>query len=194
MSMPASESELASRRWTAAEVRALNESSVTTRYECVDGALLVTPAPSLDHQEAVGRLYIALTLYLDRERVGHAFVAPADVELDSGTLMQPDVFVAPLREGDRPRGRDRIDALLLAVEVLSPSTARVDRLKKRRHHQRAGTPEYWVVDPEIRAIERTRPGAAGVELLDTTLAWRPEGAATPFVLDVEAYFAALLDT
>jgi len=46
---------------------------------------------------------------------------------------------------------------ILVVEILSPSSARADRITKRRRFQRAGIPEYWVVDLDARTLERWRP-------------------------------------
>ena len=187
MAMPSSTE--APRRWTIDEVRALNAASTSTRYECVDGELLATPAPSWDHQEVAGRLYVALTLYLARQRVGHAFMSPGDVEPAPETLVQPDVFVVPLLNGERPRGRDRVEQLVLAIEVASPSSARADRVTKRRLYQRAGTPEYWVVDLDAGLIERWRPDDVRPEVIAEVLQWAPEGASEALRVEVGALFA-----
>jgi Uma2 family endonuclease len=85
----------------------------------------------------------------------------------------------------RPRGGQAVDRLLLAVEVLSPSSGRGDRVVKRRLHQRAGTPEYWIVDPDARVVERWRPDDARPEILADMLTWHPEDASTPLILDIE---------
>lgn len=190
MAMPAHTE--AARRWTPDEVRTLNEASSDTRFECIDGELLVTPAPSYDHQEAGARLWRVLDDYLHRQRLGHAFVAPVEVQLDPRSLVQPDVFVAPLVDGRRPRGHELASRLLLAAEILSPSTARYDRVTKRRYYQRAGTPEYWIVDVDARLIERWRPADERPELLDATLAWHPDGASEPLTLDVARYFSDVM--
>lgn len=39
------------------------------------------------------------------------------------------------------------------AEVLSPSSKRHDRLVKFELYQRAGIPEYWIVDPELRTVQ-----------------------------------------
>jgi Uma2 family endonuclease len=115
--------------------------------------------------------------------------SPADIELEPGTVLQPDVFVVPARDV-RPRGTWRdVRGLLLAVEILSPSSGRHDRVVKRRFFQRMGVPEYWIVDADSRVVERWRPDDERAELLDATLAWHPEGAAAPLVLDLAALFA-----
>src|SRR3954463_13774724 len=88
-------------RWTAARVRELPDDG--KRYEVVDGELLVTPAPSFDHQQAAFELASSLRAYLAQIRLGHAVMSPADIELDANTLVQPDVFVVPLEGGRRPK-------------------------------------------------------------------------------------------
>jgi Uma2 family endonuclease len=79
--------------------------------------------------------------------------------------------------------------LLLAVEVLSPSTGRADRQAKRRLYQRQRVPEYWIVDVDARLIERWRPADERPEILTERLAWHPDAAHPPLEIDVPAYFA-----
>ncbi|MGH7720149.1 MAG: Uma2 family endonuclease [Gemmatimonadaceae bacterium] len=182
------------KQWTADQVRELiDETQPSPRYELIDGELLVTPSPTHDHQEGVGRLWQPLHAYVRVQRIGWAFFSPSDVELAPDTIVQPDVFVAPLVDGRRPRGRVRIRTLLLAAEVLSPSSARHDRVTKRRFYQRTGVPEYWVVDLDARIIERWRRGEERAQLVDDRLEWHPDGAVEPFVLDVGRYFAEVND-
>jgi Uma2 family endonuclease len=177
--------------WTPAEVRALPDDS--NRYEVVAGELFVTPAPSFSHQEATRLLILALSVYLDRTRVGHAAISPADLTPEPGSLVQPDVFVVGLVEGRRPRDWADIDRLLLAIEVLSPSTARADRTVKRRLFQRAGVPEYWIVDLEARLVERWRPGDDRPEILTEVLEWIPEEGVEPLRVELAPLFARVLD-
>lgn len=42
----------------------------------------------------------------------------------------------------------------LVVEVVSASSRRYDRVVKLGYYADAGVPEYWVVDPEARTLER----------------------------------------
>ena len=173
--------------WTAEMVRALPDDG--KRYECVDGELLVSPAPNFPHQYLVGGLYRRLYEYLRRQPLGVVVFSPADIELDPHTLVQPDVFVVPLGASGPPRSWRDIERLLLAVEVLSPSTARYDRIVKRGKYQRAGVSEYWVVDLDARLVERWRPGDERPEILSESLSWHPATAAEPLVLDLPALFA-----
>jgi len=178
-------------RWTADMVRALPDDR--NRYEVIDGELLVTPAPSWTHQRAVGGLLLRLSAYLQGQTWGEVVTSPADISFHEDMLVQPDVFVVPLGPGGR-RGRHWTDirALLLAVEVLSPSTARADRQVKRRLYQREGVGEYWIVDVDARVVERWRPSDERPEIVTTILTWHPQPAAAPFELDLLEFFEGLL--
>lgn len=183
MGMPAT-----ARRWTADDVRALP--SDRNRYEVIEGELYVTPAPSFRHQDALGTLYFAVSLYLRDHPVGMALVAPTDVEFEPESMVQPDLFVLPLVDGRKPRSVKEAGKLLLAVEVLSPGTARRDRHLKRRLYQRHGVEEYWIVDVDAGVVERWRQGEDRPEIVTDELRWNPPGS-HPFVLSLPDFFESL---
>jgi Uma2 family endonuclease len=162
--------------YTADMVRALPDDG--QRYEVVHGELLVTPAPRAWHQELVRRLILELSAYTAREGVGHVIASPADISWTDDTLVQPDVFVVPLQEA-RTLDWARMKTLLLAVEVLSPSTARADRFTKRRLYQEVGVATYWIVDPERRCVEVWTPEATFPVVEWEAVTWQPAGAAEP---------------
>jgi len=174
------------RRYSVAEAYALPDDG--NRYEVVDGELLVTPAPRALHQVALEFLALSLWPYLREHRVGVLLHSPADIELDRRSLVQPDLFVAPFVNGKWPRDWKDMTNLMLAVEVLSPSTARADRTIKRRRYQRAGIPEYWIVDLDARLIERWRPDDDRPELLGEVLTWQPRADVAPLRIDLAAFF------
>lgn len=173
--------------WTAEMVRALPDDG--KRYEVIDGELFVTPAPSWRHGDAVLGLVRRIDPYLREHRLGHLKIAPQDVEFDPRNMVEPDLFVVPLVNGRRPLRWEDVRRLLLAIEILSPTTARADRLRKRALYQRERVPEYWIVDPDARVVERWLPEDERPEILDTHLEWQPDPAAPPLVLDLTAYFA-----
>jgi Uma2 family endonuclease len=178
--------------WTVVQVLALPDDG--NRYEVVDGELLVSPAPSLPHQAAVQALFKRLEPFVAVHRAGRVLLSPADIEFDERTLVQPDVFVAPLVAGRLPRSWTEIRELLLAIEVLSPTTARADRQVKRRRYQRHGVPEYWIVDLEARLIERWRPGDERPEILAEHIEWHPSPDMPALPIDLAELFAEILDT
>jgi Uma2 family endonuclease len=180
------------RHWTVDDVHALPDDG--NRYEVIDGELFVTPAPRWRHQAAVAELYTVIREYLEGERVGYVFFAPADVIFRSTRLVQPDLFVTPLVNGRRPDTFVEAGRLLLAAEVLSPSTARADRVAKRTLFRDERVPEYWIVDLDARTFERSTPRDDRLEVLVDTMVWQPNGAAAPLVIDLAAYFTRVLDS
>ncbi len=117
------------------------------RYELVDGALIVTPAPDIRHQTCVTAL--AMLLYAARREEHRVLVAPVDVRLSAGTILQPDVVVARQKDFSEARLEG---APLLAVEVLSASTRLTDLGTKRLVFEEAGVPAYWLVDPDVPSL------------------------------------------
>jgi Uma2 family endonuclease len=168
--------------WNVAMLDAVPDDGL--RREIIDGELHVTPAPSWRHQDVVLALSTILRAYLQTHRVGHVLIAPADVAFDVRTRVQPDLFVVPLVEGRRPRSFEEVGHLLLAVEVLSPATARTDRRVKRPLYQREGVDEYWMVDADAAIVERWRPGDERPEVLSEQIVWHPAGAAHPLTIEI----------
>ena len=177
------------KRWRAEDVRALPADG--NRYEVIRGTLLVTPAPRPVHQNAVFELARLLAEYCERTRIGRMFFAPAEVEFDDETLVQPDIFVVPGREGPVPSSWRMMPKPVLAVEVISPSSARHDRGRKRRLYSEERVAEYWIVDTDSRMVERWLPGDGRPEVLDARLPWQPDPAHAALEIDLVAYFAAV---
>jgi len=176
-------------RWTAEQVRALPDDG--NRYEVVDGVLLMTPAPTKPHQRAVFLFLSLLDQHVRALGIGEAMASPADVELDRYGMVQPDVFVEGLVDGRLAGTWNAGAPLLLIVEILSPSTARSDRSTKRRRYQRAGIPEYWIVDLEARAVERWRPGDERPEVLRETIEWHPAPGTDALTIALAPLFARI---
>ncbi len=136
------------------------------RYELIDGvAYLMAPAPDLSHQDIAGEIYRQLANSL-QDNPCRAFIAPVDVRLPEAdeadeqvdTVVQPDVLV--VCESSRLDRRGVRGAPDLVVEVLSPSTASHDHVRKRRVYERAGVREYWLVHPVDRMVTIYRLEAA----------------------------------
>jgi Uma2 family endonuclease len=180
------------RRWTVAERDQLPDDG--NRYEVIDGELFVTPAPAWRHQAAVLELAKLLDSYVGQHGIGVVLPAPADVVFGDDRGVQPDLFVVPLVDGRRPEHFDEVRQLLLAVEVLSPSTARADRVRKRRLYREEGVPDYWIVDLDARTFERTTPADDRLEIVTERLVWKPAGASEALTIDIPAYFEVVLQS
>ncbi len=186
MGMPATRTH----RWTADEVRALPDEP-GKRFECVDGELLVSPGPRWPHQRAVYLLTRAIDDYCKVSGIGSTLNGPADLELDRYTLVQPDVFVIPRVDGRVAVSQEEAGCALLFVEVLSPSTARFDRVIKRGRYQRYGV-EFWIADLDARVVERWTPSSERPEIVTGSQEWHPVGADHPLTIDLDALFAEAL--
>jgi Uma2 family endonuclease len=165
--------------YTADMVRELvDESRPWPRYECVYGELLVSPAPKTPHQTVATRLLYRLTAYVDAMAV------------DAVVYMSPaDISFGPARAAWRGEGWPAITWLLLATEVLSPSTRHADRFRKRRLYQDEGVPLYWIIDRESESAEIWTPEAHFPTIERERLVWHPEGAAEPFVCPLAELYA-----
>jgi len=159
------------------------------RYEVIDGELFVTPASSVAHQRAVLELALLVAPYVRTHRIGEAIISPADIVVyGPRKFVQPDLFVLPLVNDAPIRAWTEVGRLLLAVEVLSPSTDHADRGRKRRLYKEKAVPEYWIVNTTERMVERYRPDDSPVEILVDSLQWKPELDDPPLVIDLPPYF------
>lgn len=172
--------------WTAEMVLALPEDGL--RRELLDGELVVMPAPTLLHQRVLGDIYEALKSYVRAHRLGSTYVSPADIVFSPRRLVQPDVFVVPLIDGREAHSWKEIRALRLAVEVTSPSTARYDRVTKRRIYLTEPVDDYWIVDLDARCIERWRHGDERPEVIEDRISWHPSPAVPALEIDLNALF------
>ncbi|HEV2121902.1 MAG TPA: Uma2 family endonuclease [Chloroflexota bacterium] len=137
------------------------------RYEVIEGELVITTAPDLDHQRPVGGLHGYIWTYVRRQRTGEVFVSPVGLILDEENGIQPDlVYVSNERRGILTRRGIR-GVPDLVVEVLSPSTEARDRGVKLRRYAAAGVQHYWIVDPATRTLDAHRLTDTGYELTGT---------------------------
>jgi len=123
------------------------------RYQLVEGDLLVAPAPNRYHQDISRNLQFILCSYLKEHPIGKLYNAPFDVYLDDINVFQPDILVVSntRRSILVPAGAE--GAPDLAVEILSPSNAALDREKKRKVYARCGVIELWILSPESRTLQ-----------------------------------------
>ena len=132
------------------------------RHEILDGEHVVNPAPTPRHQAIAGKLYRLLCEQIEDRGLGRVFVSPIDVELSPHDIVQPDLVVV-LNEHREIIIPSRIQGTPdLVVEVLSDSTGQLDLVLKKATYQRAGVPEYWIVDPQQEQIEQYVLSAEGV--------------------------------
>ena len=174
-------------RYTAQEIRRFPDDGL--RYEVIRGELFVSPAPGTPHQRAARDLCHRLHEYVHTHGLGEALPALFEVEFARDSAVQPDVIVILEAQRHRLTRKRLTGPPALAVEVISYSSKRTDRLQKRQLYQDEGVSEYWIVDLEQRHVERWRPGDTAPELVTNRLVWRPEPAVPALELDLPPLFA-----
>ena len=137
--------------WTYEDYAALPDDGL--RYEIVNGVLVMAPAPTPEHQDIVGEIYVALRAYVKLAGLGRVFMGPLDVQLSPENTFQPDLVVLLNAHLERVTEKKISGAPDLAVEIASPSTAAYDRLTKYEKYAQAGITEYWIVKPTRRTVE-----------------------------------------
>jgi len=160
-----------------------------TRYELLEGMLLVTPAPSYAHQIVATRLATMLTNAL----AGDAqVVAVGAIQRGKDTQLQPDVLVCPPEFRPTLNWRD-IRGWWLAVEVLSPSSRLYDRDVKRGAYLALGVREYWIVDPGDCSVEVWSRAHNEPRRATEVLVWQPTVLGRKIVIDLRQLFRGVCE-
>jgi Uma2 family endonuclease len=123
------------------------------RYELHDGELVVMAAPGTPHQRLVGRVCRLLQQHVEERQLGEVFVSPVDCILSDTTIVQPDLVYVESARSSLVSLHGIEGPPTLAVEILSRSTAQIDRGAKLQLYARHGISHYWIVDPDERRIE-----------------------------------------
>ena len=130
------------------------------RYELIDGELYMAPAPSWEHQDTVGNIYVALREFVHTDGLGRVTIAPVDVYLSDEDVFQPDIIYISIERLDIIHPNGVHGAPDLVVEVLSPGTERRDKTLKSARYAMFDVREYWQADPVAKtiAVLRARDG------------------------------------
>jgi len=125
-----------------------------TRYELIEGKLIMmTPAPTTQHQRISRKIEFILDKYITENELGEIFDAPYDVVLDNENVLQPDLLFISKDKMHIIEKKNIKGAPELVIEIISESTAYHDMIKKKQLYARFGIKEYWIVIPEESAIE-----------------------------------------
>lgn len=149
--MTAVAEDLQSNPLTVADFLALPEDNMF-RWELQEGCLVMSSRPALRHQRALAKLYAQLLAQLP-DHLTPILESEVDLELggpdEPGFVRVPDIYVADTAAVDAATEDDRVlhaSELLLAVEIVSPSSRRTDGIVKRAEYADAGIANYWIID------------------------------------------------
>ncbi|MBI4503224.1 MAG: Uma2 family endonuclease [Gemmatimonadetes bacterium] len=174
--------------WTVARWRELPPVEGKT-FEVIEGELVVSGIPAYRHSRAVEELSRLVDGYVRERGIGELHHHKAPVFINDYNVFLPDFVVFP--PGGHVTEWEELGPPLLAVEVLSPSSAKYDRGAKRVRYQDK-VAEYWIVDLDARLVERWRPRDERPEVLRDQLKWKAGTSTVELVIDLGNYFLALL--
>lgn len=123
------------------------------RYQLIDGEIVMSPSPNFFHQTILANIFGLLAPHVQEKRLGLVRFAPLDFYLDDNNVYQPDIFFVSESRKHVIRKDGLHGAPDLAVEVLSPRTARYDLEAKRAGYARSGVAELWLVYPKAKRID-----------------------------------------
>ena len=124
-----------------------------TRYQLLDGEMILAPSPTSRHQAVSIELGFMLREFVRQYSLGRVWFAPLDVVLSDHDVAQPDILFVSNSRSDIVTEANIQGAPDLVVEILSPGTAYYDKGYKQALYGRHGVREYWVVDPGTETVE-----------------------------------------
>jgi Uma2 family endonuclease len=145
------------KEWTVEDFLLLAE--IKTPCQLINGELVMSPAPSPNHQRVSKKLFKIIDKAT--QGMGELFYAPIDLYIDNKNVFQPDLIY--LSEENKKYLTDRgIEGPVdLVVEIISPSNSYTDRNQKKNSYLKFGINEYWIVDPANKTIEVYTPATGG---------------------------------
>ena len=162
--------------WTTEDLDSFPDDGL--RRELIDGVLHVSPSPTTAHQIVAARLLVAL----ERDCPDQLVVTQAnDVRISSRRQFIPDVLVVTYEAAERRTGRYGADEVILAVEIVSPSSQSMDRVMKPSLYAQAGIPHYWLIEMDDGLTVQTytldpedsgyQPTGTFTDLIDLSEPW-----------------------
>ena len=138
------------------------------RRELIDGELVEIEVPKRTHERVVMRLGAVLVAFVEK-RGGEVLASGYKIRITDRRGVMPDLQL--YRKGNEP-AVDQEDGLVrgrpdLVVEVVSPTSRRYDRVVKLGYYASLEIPEYWIVDPETKTIERLTYSKRGYVIAST---------------------------
>ncbi len=134
-------------------------------FELIDGELVAKNHPTATHQRVLAELHLLIGSYVKTNKLGQVFFAPFGVVPEPITDVQPDLFV--ILDANLPNLQE--DGLFgvpdLVIEIISPSSIKLDRNTKFKLYERTGVAEYWIVDTKHQSIEVYGRQGSGYDLI-----------------------------
>ena len=121
--------------------------------ELIRGVFYNHPSPSTAHQKVVSNIDRYLGSWFERRKLGRVFIAPCDVIMSPGDVVQPDVVFISKSKVRHIEERGFQGVPSFAVEVISKSDENYDRVTKKSVYASYGMRHLWYADPEKKTLE-----------------------------------------
>ncbi len=151
------------KRMTYEEFMSLPEDN--RRCELLSGWVVREPSPGQLHQAVVVNLCWLFRDHTRRTGKGQVYTGPFDTVLSAKDVVQPDLIYITANRTDIITSKNVEGAPDLAIEVISPYSARKDRILRLNLYARAGIREYWLVNPQEKTVEVFTLSGNGYEKL-----------------------------
>lgn len=124
-----------------------------TLCELINNKLVMSPAPQNLHQVVLGEIFVEISLFLRKNKIGAVRISPFDVHFSDDNILQPDLLFIRNEKLNSIRNKGLFCAPDLIVEVLSPSSSYVDFKEKKSVYERFGVAEYFIIDPNTKSVD-----------------------------------------
>lgn len=125
-----------------------------TFCQLINDVLIMSPAPTPNHQSALGIIYEEISKLVRTQKLGKVFFSPVDVYLNDNNVFQPDiVFISQDRSEIIDWKKGIMGAPDLVIEILSKGNEKYDLNEKKTVYEVSGVQEYWVIDPTTKWCE-----------------------------------------
>ena len=128
------------------------------RREVINGVIYALASPIKEHEDILINLVLELGAYLKGKKckVYTSFEVrlprKGETKNTASNVVRPDIFI--VCDEKKLTRRGCVGAPDLIIEILSPSTAGIDRIKKFNLYQEHGVQEYWIVDAYNQTIDK----------------------------------------
>ena len=144
------------KKWTYDEIAAIPDERLR---ELHDGRPILMPSPTTQHQELYRALVRFIERWLEAGGQGLLYYQPIDLKIDNYKVLIPDLIYYATEDAASVKSKNRkyLSAVPdLVVEIISPSSAKTDRVYKSETYAAIGVTYYWIIDPITRVFQAFR--------------------------------------
>ena len=136
--------------YTIADIEALPDGE---RAELIDGEMFMMATPMTVHQRILVKLIFEIETFI-RKNKGNCELLPAPfgvyIKKDDRNYVEPDISVICHENKLDEKGCH--GAPDWVIEIVSPSSRKMDYVRKTTLYQETGVREYWIVDPKKEMV------------------------------------------